>query len=120
MAVSIRVILYPVELRIRLVTVVLNAMPTSTTSGARVVVAVTSVTVTRVIIPATITPPVTTHTIHVVLMLGIVTSFTCKHSVTTWVTVARVILVLFNIRCYVIARGTHKEVVLTVCNLVTT
>jgi hypothetical protein len=57
MAVSIRVILYPVELRIRLVTVVLNAMPTTTTTTVvRVVVIVASITMPRVIIPATVTP----------------------------------------------------------------
>jgi hypothetical protein len=86
-----------VELRIRLVTVVLNAMPTSTTSGARVIIAIASVTVPRVFIPACETPTVTTHTIHVVLMLGIVTSFTCKHSVTTWVTVTRIEFMLIYI-----------------------
>jgi hypothetical protein len=98
MAVSIRVILYPMELRIRLVTVVLNAMPTTTTRTiVYAVVIVTSVTVTRVIIPATMTPPVTAYTVHVIPMLGIVTSFTVEHTATTWLTVARVIIVTVNI-----------------------
>jgi hypothetical protein len=118
-AVSIRVILYPMELRIRLVTIVLDVMPTATASLVRVVVTVASVTVTRVIIPATVTPVFTTHTIHVVLMLGIITSFTCKHSVTAWFTVTRVMFMCINICMILIAVVTREDVVFTVCILTT-
>jgi hypothetical protein len=97
MAVSVRVILYPVELRVWLVTIVLNTMLTATTPCVASVIVVATVTVTRVIVPAVIAPVVATHTIHVVLMLGIVTSFTCKHLVTTWVTVTRVGFILIYI-----------------------
>jgi hypothetical protein len=120
MAVSIRVILYPMELRIRLVTVVLNIMTTTTTSTTaivRVVVIVASVTVSRVIIPATITPVVTTHTIPIVIMLGIVASFTCKHSVTAWFTVTRIVFMCINICVHVVAVGTPEDVVFAVCIL---
>jgi hypothetical protein len=119
MAVSIRVILYPMELRIGLVTIVHDIMPTATASLVRVVVAVASVTVSRVIIPATVTPVVTTHTIHVVLMLGITTSFTCKHSVTAWFAVANVMFMCINICMILIAVVTHEDVVFTMRILTT-
>jgi hypothetical protein len=122
MAVSIRVILYPMELRIRLVTVILNAMPTTTTSTTaivRVVVIVASVTVARVVIPATVTPLVTAYTIHVVLMLSIITSVTCKHSITAWFAVVRVVFVCINICMHLVAVVTQEDVVVTVCILTT-
>jgi hypothetical protein len=60
MAVSIRVILYPMELRIRLVTIVLNIMSTTTTPALpRVITIITTVTVPRVILITGVTPVVT-------------------------------------------------------------
>jgi hypothetical protein len=119
MAVSIRVILYPMELRIRLVAIVLNMMTTSTTptvaSAVRVVVIVTSVTVARVIIPATVTPTVIAYTVHVVLMLGIITSVTCKHQATAWLTVTRVFFMCINIWMHPVTVTAQKDVTVTVC-----
>jgi hypothetical protein len=77
MAVSIRVILYPMELRIRLVTIALNIMSTTTTPAiTRVVTIITTVTVSRVILVTGVTPVVTAYIVQVTLMFNTTTPVT--------------------------------------------
>jgi hypothetical protein len=98
MAVSIRVVIYPMKLRIRFVTIIMDIMATTTTSTMpRVITIITAATMFRVILVATMTPFVTTNAIHVALIFNPATSFTCTHSVTTWVTVVRVVVMHLSI-----------------------
>jgi hypothetical protein len=77
MAVSIRVILYPMELRVRLVTIALNIMSTTTTPTiSRVITVIATVTVSRVILITGVAPVVTTDIVKVTLMFNTATSVT--------------------------------------------
>jgi hypothetical protein len=88
MAVSIRVVIYPMKLRIRFVTIVMDIMATTTTSTmSRVITVITAIAMLRVILVTTVTPVITTNIVHVVLVFSPTTSVTCRHSVTTWVAI---------------------------------
>jgi hypothetical protein len=115
MAVSIRVVIYPMKLRIRLVTIVMYIMATTTTPAiTRVVTIITTTAMLRVILVTTMTPIITTNVIHVVLVFNPTTSVTCRHSITTWVAVIRIVVMHLSVWECAITMDTYEDVSLTV------
>jgi hypothetical protein len=94
MAVSIRVVIYPMKLRIRFVTIVMDIMATTTTPTlSRVITIIATTAMLRVILVTTVTPIITTNVVHVILVFSPTTSVTCRHSVATWDTVTTEVIV---------------------------
>jgi hypothetical protein len=98
MAVSIRVVIYPMKLRIRFVTIVMDIMATTTTPTlSRVITIIATTAMLRVILVTTMTPIITTNVIHVVLMFNPATPVTIRHSITTWVAVTNMNVVYLGV-----------------------
>jgi len=115
MAVSIRVILYPMELRIRLVTIVMNIMSTTTAPAlSRVITVIATTAMLRVILVTTVTPIITANIVHVILVFSPTTSVTCRHSVATWDTVTTEVIVHLGVWECAVTPVTYEDVSLTV------